>query len=101
MLFPSSETITCVKIMKDMRLSVDLSALRGSSDKSLFNLIRCQAFGFRSFVSCKGQVERLQILACDSLDNNAYTYVYASNSFIRRPTDWSIRLAPPSARPRG
>ncbi len=54
-----------------------------------------------AFGAVLGQVERLQILACDSLDNNAYTYVYASNSFIRRPTDWSIRLAPPSARHRG
>ncbi len=27
MLFPSSETVTCVRVMKDMRLSVDLSAL--------------------------------------------------------------------------
>jgi hypothetical protein len=32
MLFPSSETITCVKIMKDMRLSVDLSALLAGVD---------------------------------------------------------------------
>lgn len=48
-----------------------------------------------------GQIELLQKFLCDSLDNNAYTYVYAANSFIRRPADWSVRLATPSARHRG